>query len=62
MNKDSIINVAPEEDDSYNYYLMKVTTDGVVVLNRDETDDYGSLFQAGNAVVISNFFLEAQLN
>jgi len=32
-----------------------VTTDGGVVLNRDETDDYGSPFQAGNAVVKGNF-------
>ena len=61
MNKDSIINVAPEEDDSYNYYLMKVTTDGVVVSTRDETDDYRSLFQAGHAVMKSNFFLRHNL-
>lgn len=62
MSKDSIIGVAAEEDNSYDYYLLKVATDGAIVLTRDETDDYGSLFQAGNAVVKGNFFPEAQLN
>lgn len=61
VSKDSIIAIAAEEDDSYDYYLLKVTTDGVVVLTRDETDDYGSLFQAGNAVVKGNFFLRHNL-
>ena len=61
MSKDSIIAIAAEEDDSYDYYLLKVTTDGVIVLTRDETDDYGSLFQAGNAVVKGNFFLRHNL-
>lgn len=51
VSKDSIIAIAAEEDASYDYYLLKMTTDGVVVLTKDETDDYGSLFQAGNAVV-----------
>ena len=38
-----------------------MATDGVVVLTRDETDDYGSLFEAGNAVVKGNFFLRHNL-
>ena len=38
-----------------------MTTDGVVVLTKDETDDYGSLFQAGNAVVKGNFYLRHNL-
>ena len=59
VSKDSIIAIAAE-DDSYDYYLLKVTTDGVV-LTRDETDDYGSLFQAGNTVVKGNFFLRHNL-
>ena len=61
VNKDSIIPVTAEEDDSYDYYLMKVTTDGAVVLTRDETDHYGCLFQEGNAVLKGNFFLRHNL-
>lgn len=61
VSKDSIIAVAAEEDDSYDYYLLKVTTDGVVVLTRGETDNYDSLFQAANAVVKGNFFLRHHL-
>ena len=61
VGKDSIIAIAAEEDDSYDYYLLKVTTDGVVVLTRDETDEYGSLFKAGNAVVKGNIFLRHNL-
>lgn len=60
MSKDSIIAIAAKGD-SYDYYLLKVTTDGVVVLTRDETDDYGSLFQAGNTVVKGNVFLRHNL-
>ena len=60
VSKDSIIAIAAE-DDSYDYYLLNVTTDGVVVLTRDETDDYGSFFQAGNAVEKGNFFLRNNL-
>lgn len=61
MSKDSIIAIAAEEDASYDYDLLKVTTDGVVVLTKDETDDYGSHFQAGNAVVKGNFYLRLNL-
>lgn len=61
VSKDSIIAIAAEEDASYDYDLLKVTTDGVVVLTKDETDDYGSHFQAGNAVVKGNFYLRLNL-
>ena len=53
VSKGSIIAIAPEKDDSYDYYLMKVTS--------DETDDYGSLFQAGHIVLKGNFFLRHNL-
>lgn len=62
VSNDSIIAIAAEEDNSCDYYLLKaVTTDGVVALTRDETDDYSSLFQAGNAVVKGSFFLRHNL-
>ena len=61
VGKDSIITIAAEEDDSYDYYLLKVTSDGMVVLTSDETDEYGSSFQAGNSFE-GQFFFETQLD
>lgn len=43
MSKDSIIVIVLEEDDFYDYYLLKVIIDGVVLI-RDEIDDYGFFF------------------
>ena len=44
---------------------MIITTEGdkrrSVVLTSDETDDYGSSFQAGNTVLKGNFFLRYNL-
>lgn len=39
LGKDSIIATAADEDDSYDYYLLKVTTEGPVELREDVTDD-----------------------
>ena len=44
------------------FCLLALVFISVVFANlRDETDDYGSLFQAGNAVVKGNFFLRHNL-
>ena len=40
VGKDSIIAIAADEDDSYDYYQLKVTSEGPVELG-DVTDDYG---------------------
>ena len=40
VGKDSIIAIAADEDDSYDYYLLKVTSEGPFELREDVTDDY----------------------
>ena len=40
---------------------MRVTSDGLVTLSTEETDDYGCQFQAGNTVLKGHFFLKHNL-
>lgn len=47
--------IVAQDDDSYDYYLMKVTSNGLVTLRAEETDDYGCQFQAGNIVLKGQF-------
>jgi len=53
VDKDSIIAIAA--DDSYDYYLLKVTSDGTVILDEDVVDDYGCAFPAGSRVLKGHF-------
>lgn len=39
--KDSMVAIAAADNPDYDYYLMKVTSDGVVELDEPTTDDYG---------------------
>ena len=39
MSKGSIIAMAAEDDDAYDYYLMKVTSNGLVTSRSEEMDD-----------------------
>ena len=61
VGKDSIIAIAADEDDSYHYYLLKVSSEGPVELEEDVTDDYGCAFTAGNSVLKGHFFLRDNL-
>ena len=61
VGKDSIIAIAADEDDSYDYYLLKVTSEGPVELGEDVTDDYGCAFTAGSSVLKGHFFLRDNL-
>jgi len=56
--KDSIVAVAAEEDSHYDYYLLKVTSSGVISLQENFEDPYsGSIYSEGQAVLFGNFFL-----
>ena len=45
--KGSTVAVAAADDPDYDYYLLKVTSYGVVELDEAMTDDYGSSFPKG---------------
>jgi len=54
----TIVAVAAEEDSHYDYYLLKVTSSGVISLQEDFEDPYsGSIYSKGQAVLLGNFFL-----
>ena len=57
--KGSVVAVAAE-DIQYDYYL-KVTSDGVVRLENDYEDNYGSVFSCGQNVLFGKFFLRENL-
>ena len=44
----STVAVAAADDPDYDYYLLKVTSEGVVELDTVMTDDYGSSFPKGS--------------
>lgn len=60
--KDSIVAVAAEEDSHYDYYLLKVTSSGVISLQENFEDPYsGSIYSKGQAVLLGNFFLRENI-
>ena len=61
VNKDSIIAIAADEDDSFDYYLLKITSDGPVVL-KDVLDDYGCAFLCREYRSQRTFPLKEQLD
>ena len=46
---------------AYEYYLLKVISNGVVTLESEHEDDYGSIFSCGQSVLIGHFFLRENL-
>lgn len=56
VSKDSIIAIAADEDDSYDYYLLNVASESPVELREDVTDDYECAFIAGSSVFKRHFF------
>ena len=52
----SIVAIAAE-DNHFDYYLLKVISSGAVVLESDETDDYGIAYPMGSFVLKGHFFL-----
>lgn len=59
--KGSIVAVAAEDDPSYDYYLLKITSDGVEELTAPFTDDYGLTFGPGFHILKGHFFIRENL-
>ena len=59
--KGSVVAIAAADDPHYDYYLLKVTSDGVTELESAVTDDYGCSFERGSSVLKGNFFLRDNL-
>ena len=57
----SVVAVAADDDASYDYYLLKVKSNGVEELADNTTDDYGSIYTAGQEVLRGHFFLRENL-
>ena len=55
--KGSIVAIAAADDPDFDYYLLKVTGNGVKELGEATTDDYGCTFPRGSAGLRGNFFI-----
>ena len=53
--------IAADVDASYDYYLLKVKSNRVEELADNTTDDYGSIYSAGQEVLRGHFFLRNNL-
>ena len=56
-----MVAVAADDDASYDYYLLKMNSNGVEELAGNTTDDYGSIFTAAQEVLGGHFFLRDNL-
>ena len=56
--KDSMVAIAADDDPDFEYYLLQVTSDNVTKLDSAITDDYGSSFVRGSAVLKVHFIRE----
>ena len=52
-----MVAVAADDAASYDYYLLKVKSNGLEELADNTTDDYGSIYTAGQEVLRGHFFL-----
>ena len=52
-----IVAIAAADDPNFDYYLLKVTGNGVEELGEATTDDYGCTFPRGSAGLRGNFFI-----
>ena len=59
--KGSTVAIAAFEDPVYDFYLLKVTSDGVEELEEQLTDDYSCHYPSGSAVLKGHFFLRENL-
>ena len=57
IENNSIVAIAAEEDAHFDYHLSKVDSNGTVVLESEETDDYGIGYPTGSYVLKGHFFL-----
>ena len=58
--KDNVVLIPAADDAAYEYYLLKVTSDGIIDLE-DFTDDYGSSFEKNTAILMGHFFFQENL-
>lgn len=59
--KGSVVAVAAKDDPAYDYYLLKVTSDGITEMKEPFTDDYGLTFGPGFHILKGNFFIRDNL-
>ena len=57
----SVVAIAADADSSYDYYLLKVKSDGVEELAEDVTDDFGIIYTTGQEV-LRTLFAPRQFN
>ena len=59
--KGSTVAIAAFDDPAYDFYLLKVTSNGVEELEEPMTDDYSCQYPSGSAFLKGHFFLRENL-
>lgn len=59
--KGSVVAIAAADDPDFEYYLLKVTSDGLIDLKEAITDDYGCTFPRGSVGLRGNFFIRENI-
>lgn len=59
--KGSVVAVAAKDGLAYDYYLLKVTSDGITKLKEHFTADHGLTFGPGFHILKGNFFIRDNL-
>lgn len=59
--KGSTVAIAAFEDPAYDFYPLKVTSNGVEELEEPMTDDYSCQYRSGSVVLKGHFFLRENL-
>ena len=60
--KDSTVAIAAIDDPMYDFYLMKVTSDGVEQLSENFTDDYQCHYYRGMEILKGHFYLRDNIH
>ena len=61
-NKSSTVAIAAEDDPVYDFYLLKIISEGVEELDSDMTDDYQCHYQQGDRVLRGHFYLRENIH
>lgn len=60
--KGSTVAIAADDDPMYDFFLLKVTSEGVKELDSDYTDDYNFTALKGRQVLKGNFYLRDNIH
>lgn len=52
---DTVVAIKPHTSSMFDYFLLFVTSEGVVELDKQETSDFGHMYPAGSKIIRGNY-------